>query len=300
MQIAIERAKLAVKNLTKTERNVLFFFGVLYFLAVVIHLFTKPADTIMYLAIDLGIGAIIFFVYAITKNRKTALQNISNPLLELSLGLMIFHSLTRIFPIIPIEWWNLGEIIRYSCICLFPIWILTLVRRSPLWNSQQSIKSLRKDLFIFVIIFLVLAIPSAFYTGLAQNILSGKIQISWIPTIFSIGFLYSLFSAAIPEEVFFRGFVQSRLSVGFQSKWVGLIISAVFFGVLHTGVNIFWGDGSGFLNSFSKSIFIQAAFGLLYGMLYMRTGSLIPGILLHASGNSIVNFVEIAKRLGLI
>jgi membrane protease YdiL (CAAX protease family) len=118
--------------------------------------------------------------------------------------------------------------------------------------------------------------------------------------LFIIGLVYNLFRAALPEEIFFRGFIQSRLISGFNSKWIGLVISSIFFGIGHTSGNLSWGYGSNFLDAFAESIFIQTAFGFLYGIIYLRTGSLIPGILLHAAGNSANSFIETAEKLQLL
>ena len=71
------------------------------------------------------------------------------------------------------------------------------------------------------------------------------------------------------EETVFRGVLIERYAV----KWrlgVGIIVSAVFFGILHV-------DPVG-----------AGMFGVITGLLYVRTRSLWPGILIHASNNLVV------------
>ncbi|MGB7982358.1 MAG: type II CAAX endopeptidase family protein [Candidatus Nanopelagicales bacterium] len=71
------------------------------------------------------------------------------------------------------------------------------------------------------------------------------------------------------EETVFRGVLLERYAV----KWrlgVGVLVSALFFGILHV-------DPVG-----------AGMFGVITGLLYLRTRSLWPGILIHAANNLIV------------
>lgn len=68
------------------------------------------------------------------------------------------------------------------------------------------------------------------------------------------------------EETLFRGVLIERFAVKWR-LWVGILLSAVLFAVLHV-------DPLGAL-----------MFGVVTTLLYLRTGSLWPGILLHATNN---------------
>ncbi len=71
------------------------------------------------------------------------------------------------------------------------------------------------------------------------------------------------------EETVFRGVLLERYAV----KWrigVGIVVSAIFFGLLHV-------DPVG-----------AGMFGVITGLLYLRTRSLWPGILIHAANNGFV------------
>lgn len=70
------------------------------------------------------------------------------------------------------------------------------------------------------------------------------------------------------EEVLFRGVLIERYTV----KWrvgVAVVVSAIFFAILHA-------DPLG-----------AGAFGVITGLLYLRTGSLWPGIIIHAVNNMV-------------
>lgn len=79
--------------------------------------------------------------------------------------------------------------------------------------------------------------------------------------------------APLAEEVVFRGAILRTL-LGIMSKknhWVAILISAAIFGVVHAN-----------LAQFVNALLM----GLLLGWMYYRTGSLVPGILLHWVNNT--------------
>lgn len=79
--------------------------------------------------------------------------------------------------------------------------------------------------------------------------------------------------APLTEEVVFRGAILRTL-LGMMSKrnhWVAIMISAAIFGAVH-------GNAAQFVNA----LFM----GLLFGWMYYRTRSLVPGILLHWVNNT--------------
>jgi uncharacterized protein len=82
---------------------------------------------------------------------------------------------------------------------------------------------------------------------------------------------------AVLEEIAFRGIIFERLSrvLGEREGW---LVQAAFFSVLHLSPVIF-------LTHF--------VMGLIFGWLRMRTGSLIPGMILHASWNAAAIVLEL-------
>lgn len=93
------------------------------------------------------------------------------------------------------------------------------------------------------------------------------------------------------EEIFFRGYMQSRLNEAFPRRWnvrgvrfgYGLFITALFFGLIHAfnTVDYFSGQWT-FAWTLALSTFLT---GLLYGWLREATGSIVPGIILHLLTN---------------
>jgi membrane protease YdiL (CAAX protease family) len=82
-----------------------------------------------------------------------------------------------------------------------------------------------------------------------------------------------LFFTAWPEEFLFRGVLQKCLSRTFKNQWAGLIVASVIFGfshILHSPVPN-W-----------KYVLLATIAGLFYGRVWMKTGSLLPGTVVHA------------------
>lgn len=95
-------------------------------------------------------------------------------------------------------------------------------------------------------------------------------------TLWQLLALYSL-APAVFEEIAFRGVIYDRLSrvLGQREGW---LVQAAFFSVLHL----------------SPVIFVtHFAMGLIFGWLRTRTGSLLPGMVLHAAWNAAVILLEL-------
>jgi len=85
--------------------------------------------------------------------------------------------------------------------------------------------------------------------------------------------LLIVFAASITEEICFRGFLFGGLRQRFP-RLAAALLSAVIFGSLHalTGVS---------------AVPPLIAFGFVMALLYEKTGSIVPGILLHMLNNSV-------------
>jgi len=89
---------------------------------------------------------------------------------------------------------------------------------------------------------------------------------------------------AFPEELLFRGILQSRLSLILGSTWA-VVLSALLFGLWHLGVNdsAYGGD---LATAAARSVLVQGTLGLGYSFAFARTRSLIAPSLAHAAFNS--------------
>ena len=81
------------------------------------------------------------------------------------------------------------------------------------------------------------------------------------------------FFTAWPEEFLFRGVLQNFLSRTFKNRWTALAIASIIFGLSH----IFHAPYPNW-----KYVLLATIAGLFYGHVWMKTGSLFPGALVHA------------------
>lgn len=87
-----------------------------------------------------------------------------------------------------------------------------------------------------------------------------------------------LIFTAWPEEFLFRGLLQNLLSRSFNNRYAGWIIASIVFGfahILHAPVPN-W-----------RYVCLATLAGLFYGRAWMKTGSLVPGAIIHALVDSI-------------
>lgn len=106
------------------------------------------------------------------------------------------------------------------------------------------------------------------------------------PAIQVLGlYLIGIFVNALPEELFFRAFLLSRLEKVVANPLNALVISALLFNALHVPIEI--------ANGASPWMALMGVFstaypsGLIWGYLYLRTRSIIPGMLWHAANGNL-------------
>ena len=86
------------------------------------------------------------------------------------------------------------------------------------------------------------------------------------------GALYCCVMGPIVEEIGFRGLILGGLLKMRCRPWIAILISALIFASCH-------GFGANFVTA--------VLFGILVGWLYWRTGSIVPGIIIHVTNNSL-------------
>ena len=86
------------------------------------------------------------------------------------------------------------------------------------------------------------------------------------------GILNACIFAPIGEEIGFRGIILGGLLKTRCRPWIAILVSAIIFASFH-------GFGANFVTAM--------LFGILVGWLYWRTGSIIPGIIIHITNNSL-------------
>lgn len=113
----------------------------------------------------------------------------------------------------------------------------------------------------------------AIFLGLRIGFLTFAPSLTRGPSL-PISVLGILFFTAWPEEFLFRGILQNLFSRTLKNQWAGLAIASVIFGLshLHHAPYPNW-----------KYALMATIAGLFYGRAWMKTGSLVPGTLVHAA-----------------
>jgi len=112
------------------------------------------------------------------------------------------------------------------------------------------------------------------------NMLPG---IDWLRLVW-VGLLVNV-GVAIGEETIFRGYLLTGLRLAW-GKWIGLLAMTIIFGLFHLPAYMSDAMGSGPL---TLAVMLASAFGLLFGVVYLRTGSLWLPAGLHFAWNFVEN-----------
>lgn len=98
-----------------------------------------------------------------------------------------------------------------------------------------------------------------------------------------IAALDNLLQNGLTEEFLFRGALQSRLALLIDEGW-SVVLSSLLFGAWHLGLTpgMLGGD---YLAGLAMSIVSQATIGLIFGLIAMRTRSLIAPTVAHIAVN---------------
>jgi membrane protease YdiL (CAAX protease family) len=102
-----------------------------------------------------------------------------------------------------------------------------------------------------------------------------------LPPDFSVLVLAQFIVIALPEELFFRGYIQGRLEDAWPPKWK--LFGAPVGGAWLVG-SVLFGFGH-YLVSFQPQMLTRVFPGLVFGWMFARTRSILAGTIFHAACN---------------
>jgi membrane protease YdiL (CAAX protease family) len=110
-------------------------------------------------------------------------------------------------------------------------------------------------------------------------------------------FVWMSIEAGLVEEFFFRWYLQSRLAAWTGSQLSAVLLGALIFGVAHVpgmilrgaGVEEGLGASPPMLATLAYAITVQGLAGLVFGLLWARTRSFLPLVLLHGFVDALSN-----------
>jgi membrane protease YdiL (CAAX protease family) len=136
----------------------------------------------------------------------------------------------------------------------------------------------------------IILVPWLLGYHLYQSVLFGRSPGAHVPSDLWLLLPYHVFFVAIPEEFFYRGYIQSRLDELWAPRWrilgadlgPGWLVTCVLFAFGHSVVTFQW---------WHFAIFFPS---LVFGWLRARSGGVIAGALFHAWCNVIVTILDSA------
>ncbi len=152
---------------------------------------------------------------------------------------------------------------------VFPVWY---VRRRDCWGPRE-----------FGLTFQI-AKPGTWAGALGTGLLAAVMTESVMPQAPLLFLALSIWQPAIVEELFARGILQTKLTRAL-GLGCGLLASSALFAGMHlmgdlVGVS-FLGGTTVSLGTIGSAFVFRGAVGLGLGAVYVRTRSLIPGMILH-------------------
>jgi membrane protease YdiL (CAAX protease family) len=157
----------------------------------------------------------------------------------------------------------------------FGLLVLTLLLALFLMRERGLVRHIPPLIGLLVLASL-LSLPLVLAGAFGRPILNVFLTVLWL-----------FFGAGIGEEVFFRGYIQSRINESFGRPFrllgvqfgAGLIVSSLLFGFIHALNTVDY-----FRGRFDFAwLWMVASFcsGLFYGVMRERTGSVLAGAVVH-------------------
>lgn len=153
--------------------------------------------------------------------------------------------------------------------------VMTLLLVVFLMRERSLIRCVPPFVSLFALVGLVL-LPAVLAILFSRDVLKVTFTVLWL-----------FFGAGFGEEIFFRGYIQSRVNQSFGRPWrffglqfgVGLIVSSLLFGFIHALNTVDYFNGR---FEFARLWMMTNFFtGLFLGCLREGTGSVLPGAIIH-------------------
>lgn len=205
--------------------------------------------------------------------------------------------------------WSLGK--KLLVFVLIPFWILRRWFGANLSSFGLPLKGSLSGQggMIASAILMSLAIL-AFQLFLGQGaapLRQGQFDVAVVLAGLPLAFLWLFIEVGLVEEFFFRGLLQARLAAFFGSEVAGLVLMALIFGLAHApGLYLRGASGltplgsdPGLLATLAYCIVVLSLSGVFLGILWIRTRNLWVLMPVHATGDLLQSFPEIAEAFGV-
>jgi membrane protease YdiL (CAAX protease family) len=278
--------------LTKAEVRspAVFLFAAVFVLAVILSMLSSPSQGLVYVGLSVGIVFLVWLILDVTKEMPVADIQVREPWLELAFGCLMYLVFEFTPPLNFGDKWSLGEVLKKGLLFLILPYVFLRLRKHPPSSMGLSLSNGKQNLKVASIVLACMAIPSGFFiSDTADLILGGQIALTQAVPALVIYFLHNVVRSGLPEEFFYRVFVQTRLSQVLKSRLGGILITSLLFGLTHIPHVIKWYPEMTLSEAFCSAFFIQGFMGLVHGVLWERTHNLMPGTIVHSGINALNN-----------
>ncbi len=140
-----------------------------------------------------------------------------------------------------------------------------------------------------------------------QDIREAHLPVWVLAVATPLSFVWLSIEVGVVEEFFFRVLLQERLAAVLRSRWGGLVVAAVLFGLVHApgfylrpaGTQEALGSHPSLWMAIGYSIVLTSLAGLSLGVLWMRTKNFAVIVIVHAATDLLPNLVPWAKGFHL-
>jgi membrane protease YdiL (CAAX protease family) len=188
---------------------------------------------------------------------------------------------------------------------LFPFTIYRLsgftLKDFGLKNTEVKLPR-KKTTIVFILLSVTIILFQYFLSNGSKPIRSEQFNTLQMLIGLPLCFVYLILDAGLIEEFFFRGLIQSRLSLFLKSSVGGVVCTAVIFGLVHApGLYLRGAASEGmeeqmpFLFWVAYTIVYMSVAGIFLGIVYNKTKNLYLVIVIHAMFDLLPNFPEFIR-----
>jgi membrane protease YdiL (CAAX protease family) len=170
-----------------------------------------------------------------------------------------------------------------------------------------GLRALTGDHLVVVLVLTALILVFQYFAGTAAApIRHGEFTVSQLALGLPLCFGWLFLEVGLVEEFFFRGLLQTRLAVWFNSEISGVALMALLFGLAHApgfilrrGLSEAIGENPSVIDAVAYAIVVLSISGIFFGIVWARTRNLIALMFIHAATDLLPNFKQFVSTWGI-